>query len=114
MKGLVIKEPWISLILTGQKTMEMRKTRTKNIGRIALLNRGYIWGYATLYRCEGPLSKEELLQRVDQHCIPAERIISPDFQYKFGWMISQVEKLQNPEKYNHPRGAQSWVNLSLL
>ena len=111
MKGLIIKEPWILKILSGEKTMEMRKTRTKNFGRIALLNRGFIRGFATLHRCDGPLSNEELLARSNEHCIPEDRINSPDYSYRFGWMISDVENLPIPKKYTHPRGAQMWVNL---
>ena len=111
MKGLIIKEPWVSLILSGEKTMEMRKTRTKNFGRIALLNSGYIRGFATLHRCDGPLSNQELLARENEHCIPENRINTPDYSYRFGWMISDVEDLSIPKKYTHPRGAQMWVNL---
>ena len=111
MKGLIIKEPWVSLILSGKKTMEMRKTRTKNFGRIALLNSGYIRGFATLHRCDGPLSNRELLARENEHCVPENRINSPDYSYRFGWMISDVENLSTPKKYTHPRGAQMCVNL---
>ena len=111
MKGLIIREPWISKILSGEKTMEMRKTRTKNLGRIALLNRGYIRGFATLHRCDGPLSNQELLARRKEHCIPEDRINSSNYAYRFGWMISDLENLSTPKKYAHPRGAQMWVNL---
>jgi len=111
MRGLIIKEPWISKILSGEKTMEMRKTRVHNFGRIALLLGVYIRGFATLHRCDGPLSNQELLERRNEHCIPEDRINSPDYPYKFGWMISDVENLLMPLKYKHPRGAQIWVNL---
>ncbi|MBD8246954.1 ASCH domain-containing protein [Xanthomonas campestris] len=40
MKGLVIDEPWISLILSGQKTWEMRSRATSIRGRIALIKKG--------------------------------------------------------------------------
>ena len=84
--------------------MEMRKTRTKNLGRIALLNRGYIRGFATLHRCDGPLSNQELLARRKEHCIPKDRINSPDYAYRFGWMISDVENLSTPKKCPPKRG----------
>jgi hypothetical protein len=109
MKGLIIKEPWITLILNGQKTLELRSTRTKNLGRIALLNDGKIRGYATLVRWDGPLSKQQLLSRVSEHCIPAAMINDPNFSYQFGWVLSNVQILSPPCKYTHPLGAQIWV-----
>lgn len=40
MKGLIIDEPWIGLILLGNKTWEMRKTACHHRGRIALIRKG--------------------------------------------------------------------------
>ena len=110
-KGLIIKEPWISMILAGEKSMEMRKTRTHIRGRIALLNKGFIRGFATLYRCDGPLSYQELVDRNNEHRIPDENIGTIDYPYKYGWMLTNEENLLSPVKYVHPRGAQIWVNL---
>ena len=110
-KGLIIKEPWISMILAGEKTMEMRKTKTNIRGRIALLNKGFIRGFATLYRCDGPLSYQELVSRGNEHRIPDERIGTIDYPYKYGWMLTDEENLLSPIKYVHPHGAQIWVNL---
>jgi hypothetical protein len=39
-KGLIIDEPWIGLILLGNKTWEMRKTACHHRGRIALIRKG--------------------------------------------------------------------------
>ena len=110
-KGLIIKEPWISMILAGEKTMEMRKTRVHIRGRIALLNKGFIRGFATLYRCDGPLSYQELISRGNEHRIPDEKIGTIDYPYKYGWMLTDEENLLSPIKYDHPHGAQIWVNL---
>jgi hypothetical protein len=40
MRGLVIDEPWISLIISGEKTWEMRSRNTLVRGRIALIRKG--------------------------------------------------------------------------
>ena len=111
-KGLIIKEPWISMILAGEKTMEMRKTRVHIRGRIALLNKGFIRGFATLYRCDGPLSYQELISRGNEHCIPDKKIGTIDYPYKYGWMLTDEENLLSPIKYDHPHGAQIWVNFA--
>ena len=39
MKGLIIDEPWISLIVSGQKTWEMRPRDTQVRGRIGLIRK---------------------------------------------------------------------------
>jgi hypothetical protein len=39
-KGLVIDEPWVSLITAGKKTWEMRSRNTLVRGRIALIRKG--------------------------------------------------------------------------
>jgi hypothetical protein len=40
MKGLVIREPWIDMILDGAKTWELRTQRTTVRGEIALIRKG--------------------------------------------------------------------------
>ena len=40
MKALVIDEPWITAILKGEKTWEMRKRNCKIRGEIALIRKG--------------------------------------------------------------------------
>jgi ASCH domain len=40
MIGLRVKQPWIDLILRGVKTWELRGSRTKASGRIALIQSG--------------------------------------------------------------------------
>lgn len=40
MKGLVIRSPWVEMILTGKKIWEMRGTYTHIRGKIALIRRG--------------------------------------------------------------------------
>jgi hypothetical protein len=40
MKGLIVKSPWIELILEGKKTWEIRGSNTKIRGPIALIKSG--------------------------------------------------------------------------
>src|SRR5438876_7688725 len=39
-KALIIDEPWISMIVSGQKTWEMRSRNTQVRGRIGLIRKG--------------------------------------------------------------------------
>jgi ASCH domain len=43
MKALIIRDPWIGLILTGRKTWELRASPTKIRGRIGLIRKGSGW-----------------------------------------------------------------------
>jgi hypothetical protein len=56
--GLVIREPWITKILDDSKRWEIRSTRTKKNGRVALIasGTGTVVGVADLVGVVGPLT----------------------------------------------------------
>ena len=58
MRGILIKPPWIEKILSGQKTWEIRGSRTKVRGTIGLIKSksGMVVGVADLVDCVGPIS----------------------------------------------------------
>jgi ASCH domain len=53
LKGLVIAEPWISLILSGEKTWEMRPKVTSYRGPLAVIRKGsgMVIGIVNLVDC---------------------------------------------------------------
>ncbi len=53
--GLLVREPYISFILAHQKRWEIRGTRTKHRGRLALIRSksGLIVGECKIIDCEG-------------------------------------------------------------
>lgn len=55
MRALIIREPWIELILSGRKTWEIRGTATSVRGRIGLIRArsGLIVGTPEFVGCEG-------------------------------------------------------------
>jgi hypothetical protein len=65
MKGLIIKEPWISLILSRKKTRELRSRDTRVRGRIALIRKGSgtVIGVAELVGTLPKLSRQNSFQR---------------------------------------------------
>jgi len=85
MKGLIIRQPWIDLILSGEKVLEMRSKRTNIRGEIGLFQSGsgLILGTCNLTNCIGPLP----IQARD------------------------VQRFEEPIPYKHSRGAVVWVNL---
>ena len=112
MNGLIIKEKWLDLILRGEKTWEIRGTRTKVRGRIALIESGsgLVVGEAVLTDVVGPLSKPDLLKNVPRHRVPADAI-KRGLRYKtpFAWIIAKAKRYRKPVPYRHPPGAVIWV-----
>ncbi len=112
MKGLIIDEPWISLIISGQKTWEMRSRNTLVRGRIALIRKGSktVIGTADLVRTLPKLSQSELKANVEKHRVPNSEI-SEVFKYHTAWVLERARSLRQPLPYRHPAGAVIWVNL---
>jgi hypothetical protein len=118
-KGLVIKSPWSGLILDGYKTWEIRGSRTKIRGRIAIIESGtkQIHGYADVVDCIGPLTGKQLNENVQKHRVEEtfNSNIGPKFKMPYArtyaWVLDNVQRLKNPKPYVHPPGAIIWVNL---
>jgi len=110
MQGLIIDNPWITMILDGRKTWEMRSTPTKKRATIALIAKGsgLVYGIARVVGCRGPLSDDEIKKYSHMHCVPFELI----GKWRFAWELSEVRVLRAPVRYAHPKGAVVWVNLS--
>lgn len=115
MKGLIIDEPWIGLILRGRKAWEMRKTACHHRGRIALIRKGSgrIVGTADVVDSLPSSDTAEAYARAEpQHRIPVGR---QEQAFKDGWrtpwVLANAHTLDAPVPYNHPSGAVIWVNL---
>ena len=115
MRALLIKSPWIDKILAGEKTWEIRGSRTKIRGPIALIRSGsgQIVGVAELVDCLGPLSLDEMLKNVRKHRVDAARLKDNGMSYKttHAWVLKNAQRLDDPIPYKHPSGAIIWVDL---
>ena len=115
MKGLIIDEPWISLILQGKKTWEMRKTACHQRGPVALIRKGsgQIVGTAdivdSLPAVETPAAYAEAEAF---HAIPpASQSRALADGWRTPWVLRHARPLAAPVPYRHPNGAVIWVNL---
>ena len=106
-RGLIVQQPWLNLILSGQKTMDLRSSTTHIRGDVAILHDGKIWGYVDLYDVIGPMSQAEIMYREEEHKVPYQSIGN----YDYGWKFRNLRLLKKPRKYKHPQGAQIWVKL---
>lgn len=107
--GLVIKEPWISKILLGEKTWEMRPKPTNKRERIALIRKGsgLIVGLATVVGAHGPLDDSQVSASFEKHRVPTDEIGN----WRYAWVLEHVFGLSRPIKYVHKSGAVIWVTL---
>ncbi len=114
MKGLIIRSPWMEEILRGRKTWEIRGSRTKVRGRIALIRSGSstVVGTCELVDVIGPLSLADLERSVARHRVPVARLRAGlPYIKTYAWVLREAKPLARPLSYNHPHGAVIFVNL---
>ena len=112
--ALVIREPWIDLILSGRKTWEMRSKSTRLRGPIALVRQGSgtIVGVARIVDSLPELSRQDYARTIDHHAIPAamhDRVIASGWVHP--WVLADVRTLARPVPYRHKNGAVVTVSL---
>ena len=116
MKGLIIREPWISKILNGTKTWEMRGKPTSYRGYLGLIRQGtgMIVGVAELAGSLPALNAIEFREARSQHGIPSERdteVLSAGWVYP--WVLKNVRLLKRSISSMQKPGAVIWVTLPL-
>ena len=114
MKGLIVDEPWISLILRGEKCWEMRSQATAVRGIVALIRKGSgtVVGVVRVTGCRGPLDLDELRSDADKHRVPIVEFESGRAaKWTTAWELADAQLLPTPVPYRHPYGAVIWVNL---
>lgn len=123
-RGLMVREPYISFILTNKKRWELRGTQTNIRGRIGLIRSGsgLIVGECQILDCIGPLDFETLVVsrelaahetwelrqegRVPYTC--KDSAVSKTY----AWVLASPILYIRPIHYNHPSGAITFVDLS--
>lgn len=114
MKGLIIRTPWIDLILDGSKTWEMRTKPTSIRGRIALIKAGsgLIFGTAEFTECLPALTRKQMQQTLNFHAIPEAQLDKVmESRWTTPWVLRSITKLGSPIPYIHRKGAVTWVEL---
>jgi len=112
--ALVIREPWIGLILRGRKAWEMRSRPTRIRGTIGLVRAksGLIVGVADLVDSLSPLNRVNYMSHSDRHAIPAsmlDDVMANGWVYP--WVLANVRPLPSPVPYRHKSGAVTFVTL---
>ena len=114
MDGLIIKEPYIDWILSGEKTIELRGFNTNKRGRIALIKSGsgLVVGTVEVTNTFEISNRRQYEQLRLKHCVGAEM---KDIKYKslWAWELKNPKALENPVKYPYKKGQQVWVKDAL-
>lgn len=113
MRALVIREPWINLILEGRKTWEIRGSNCNIRERIGLVRSGsrLVVGTVEIVNARGPLTFDEFSANVAKHCMPPSAFYSLPYRDKYAWILADPKALAEPFPYEHPRGARIWVEI---
>ena len=112
-KALVIDEPWISKILRGEKTWEMRSSKSGFRGPFGLIRKGSgnVVGIARLKAVSGPYSNRELEAHVSHHQVGRAIVEQPGYKWRYAWELADVVSLDRQVPYIHKNGAVTWVEL---
>ena len=115
-RGLVIREPWIDLILSGQKMWEMRSQAPAWRGWFGLIRKGscQISGIARLADVGRALTQSRMIETIDRHRIPEAMIRSGEVEkWTTPWILADVQILAQPVRYRHPNAAITLFTLDL-
>jgi len=111
-KGLIVREPYASLIVEGKKVWEIRKTRTKIRGEILIISNGKAIGKAELVDVLGPFTPEELAEHVDKHRASATFLKEySNGKPLYAWVLKNAEKFDRPKEVEMAKGVQIWANV---
>ncbi len=98
--------------MSGKKRWEVRRTRTKHRGPVAIISGGKILGVVEITDVI-ELPVDEMAARVEKHCADPMLIISYGSGRKtlFAWVLRNARRLKEPIPVEIPAGAQIWVKI---
>ena len=116
--ALVVKDPWASKIVAGEKTIELRTRKTRKVGEkiyIAKAGTKTLIGCATIEKCvlmTIPLFEETINQHCTSRCYYDK--IHAKNKKLYGWFLQDILKFDTLIPYDHPQGAQMWVKINSI
>ena len=108
---LIVKNPWLDLILSKEKTWEIRDAQTKQRGKVHLALSGA--GGRIVGQCHitdsVAIDKITLRTTFPRHRIKDLARIT--YRRPHAWVLSKARRYMKPFVYSHPQGAIKWVRL---
>lgn len=111
---LIIQDPWLSLILDGHKTMEIRgtickKPRGEKVFLALSGAGGLIIGAVSFVACHGPLTRAEYAAKAESHCVAGETL--PYGGHTYAWQFKAPVRFREPVRYVHKPGVVVWAKM---
>jgi hypothetical protein len=122
-RALLVREPYLSLILMNKKRWELRGRSTNIRGRIALIRSGsgLVVGECEIVDCQGPIDfvtmtktsnlsaeeRRELIQNGHAPYLQKDGLSSKTY----AWVVSNPILYTHAVPYRHPSGAVTFVDL---
>jgi hypothetical protein len=117
-RGLLVRDPYASQLLDGQKIWEIRGKPTQIRGPVAIIKSGtgHAYGTAKLVRVLGPLDIDDLtlaseLPRDERELFRREGL---PYSKTYAYVFTDPKWFERPIRYRHPSGAVTWVRLPEL
>ena len=111
-KALIIKEPWITMILNGIKIWEIRKYDTRTRGYIGLVHKKELKGFVELVGTKKmklkELEREKLMHRVNKSFL---KKYAEGRKELYVWILRNPIKLEKPIRIEYPSGRKVWVRI---
>jgi hypothetical protein len=113
LRALLIRHPWVDMILGGQKTWEILGARTSIRGRIGLIasRSGTVIGVCDLVDCIGLLTAEQFRKNARKAGMRPSEATLGYYRQTYAWVFEKPRLLKQPVPYQHPSGAVIWVKL---
>jgi hypothetical protein len=101
------------MILSGEKTWEIRGHFTHARDNIALIRggSGLIVGTCELTGVVGPLTRQEFRGSASKAGLARSEARSLPYKKTYAWALQHPRKLKRPRPYKHPSGAVIWVRI---
>lgn len=114
-RGLMVRDPFASQILNGEKIWEIRGRPTQIRGPVVIVKSGtgHAYGTVNLIRVLGPLDVEDLVEAKELPASERAEIKSDGLPYAktYAYVFSDPKWFVRPVPYKHPSGAVTWVRL---
>ena len=111
--GLIVREPYASLIVDGRKVWEIRRRKTRHRGPLGIVSGGRLLGQADRGAAGGPFGVEGLLAPQDRH-LAGEGFLRAYAQDEplYAWVLENAFRYEKPLHVPRRPGRVMFVDLS--
>jgi hypothetical protein len=117
-RGLMIRDPYASQILNGEKIWEIRGRPTQIRGPVVVVKSGTgrAFGTVNLVRVLGPLEREDLETAPELPRSERDEVVRLGLPYPktYAYVFTNPQWFERPIPYRHASGAVTWVRLPEL